>query len=395
MMNGLLHAEWMKCSMLSITKVLHAQSFIESMPNVAISCKKKPVLIASSELILTNCLECRCMSHSEVDANKYACGISGGIRMESFATTPKQYNAIVQEIRNKGFLEIRSNKSKIFGWFALANAAVILSLTIIFQGISPNVFLFLLFLGSIFPLISLFFSKWLAKKAHNIRIIKPGECYSESELQLYRLVESLSERAGLGAVPEVGIYDSEDMNAFATGKSKKDSIVAFSSALLTQMDDPSVAGVAAHEIAHIANGDMLTLALVQSVVNAVILLITLPMNLLKIAALLNENVGVLGYWLISIAKIVATVVLVFLGNLVVKAFSRHREFQADKLAASLVSKDYMIQALSTLKEDTYVPPKEQLAYAAFKINSPAAWMDIFSTHPALDRRIKALEESGL
>lgn len=309
--------------------------------------------------------------------------------------SPKGIDSIVEDVRKKGRFDIQDNKAKIFGWFALTNAAVILTITILTQGeISSGFFLFLLALGSIFPLISLLFSKTLAIKAHAIHLIGEDAFQNNNEERLFRLVESLSTRAGLETMPEVGIYQSEDMNAFATGRSKNDSLVAFSSGLLAKMDDPAVAGVAAHEIAHIANGDMLTLALVQAVVNALILLVTIPLKVVKVIALFSDDVDVWTYWLVSAVKFVATIILVFLGSLVVKFFSRHREFKADKLASELIDKDCMVGALQALKGEVSAPPQEQAAFAAFKINSPSAWLDIFSTHPSLDRRIEALNETA-
>ena len=156
-----------------------------------------------------------------------------------------------------------------------------------------------------------------------------GRFRTEEEGQLFRLVESLARRADLPKTPEVWIYDSDDMNAFATGPSRENSMVAFSTGLLQHMDERGVAAVAAHEIAHIASGDMLTLTFVQRVVNAISMVITSRSGWSRIIALFSEKVGVLMYWLISLVTWLFTAVVLFLGNMVVLAFSRKREYAAD------------------------------------------------------------------
>ena len=266
-----------------------------------------------------------------------------------------------------------------------------MSIVVISGGAAAGMVPYVLLIGAIAPFIMLLMSKWLAKRAHDIRLIDPRQFKSKYEENLYWLVDDLRKRAGLEVPLEVGIYESEDMNAFATGANKKNSMVAFSTGLVEGMDEQGVKGVAAHEIAHIANSDMLILTLVQSVVNSVVLLIALPFRALKIATFFSDRASWVDYLLSTIVHVVVTSVLVFLGNIVVKAFSRQREFRADFLAGELVGKPHMIHALQTLQGDTATAPAMQVAYAAFKINSPPSWSDIFSTHPSLERRIAVLQ----
>lgn len=301
--------------------------------------------------------------------------------------------AVAEKSSGKGSVVITSGTGKIIGWFALANFAVMMSIVIISGGAAAGVVPYILLIGCIAPFIMLFMSKWLAKRAHDIRLIDPNKFQNDREKSLYQLVDTLRAQAGLEVPLEVGIYESDDMNAFATGPGKKSSMLAFSTGLLEQMDDQAVTAVAAHEMAHIANSDMLILTLVQSVVNAVVLLISLPFRALKIATFFSDNASWVDYLLATIVHVLITSVLMFLGNIVVKAFSRQREFRADKLAGMLVGNPYMIHALQILQGETASAPARQVAYAAFKINSPPSWSDIFSTHPSLERRIAALEES--
>lgn len=301
------------------------------------------------------------------------------------------YSAILNKINQKSEPIPNSPIVKSMLWFFAANAAMVLSVSIISGGELVEIVPFLLIWACLFPFISLLFSKILAIRSHRIHIIDPNRFSNTQQESLFRLVSSLSQKAGITNVPAVGIYESSDMNAFATGSSKNNSLIAFSSTLLDHLDEEAIAAVAAHEVAHIANGDMVTMSLLQSVINAIVLLITLPLSVIKIASLFSDNFDILGYWLISIVKFLLASVLLFLGSLVVKAFSRHREFEADKLASQLTDHTYMIHALESLNCDEVSYPSEQKAYAAFKINSPPAWFDIFSTHPSLERRIEALE----
>ncbi len=301
------------------------------------------------------------------------------------------FGPITEQVNASPAILVKLGKAKRLFWFLIANAAIVLSLTLISGGALLGFMPFVLLLGCTFPFITLLLSRWLAKRSHGIQIIQP-DFQSDEQEGLYTLVTSLCKRAGLRIMPEVGIYQSEEMNAFATGRSRNSSLVAFSSGLLESMDERGIAAVAAHEIAHIANGDMVTITLVQSVVNTVVLLCTIPLKLIEWLAFFSDSVSAVAFWITSIIRFLITLLLVFLGSLVVKAFSRRREFQADKLASELLDKDSMIHALESLKHDKPVVMKKQRGYAALKISSPKRFMDLFSTHPSLEKRIFALQK---
>lgn len=226
------------------------------------------------------------------------CADSGGVYID--------FSRKIEMARGKEHLGQRPYFARLLGWFVLINVAVIASLAIVSGGALLAFAPFLLILGAVFPLISLFFSKWSAKKAHHMTIIGEGNFQNTSEESLYALIEILSTRAGINKTPQVGIYESEDMNAFATGMHKNNSLVAFSTGLLAKMDEDSIAAVAAHEIAHVANGDMIIMSIVQSVVNAVVLLVTVPLAVFQFMALFSNEIEIFTYWAISLVKFIIT-----------------------------------------------------------------------------------------
>ncbi len=197
----------------------------------------------------------------------------------------KNFINLTSYIQEKGLLGIKPKAIKTFSWFLLVNAAVAISIIIISGGELLRVIPYFLICGSVFPLINLMFSTTFAKKVHRMTVIREGNFLNSSEEGLYSLVQTLSKRAGLERTPQVAIYESEDYNAFATGMNKKRSLIAFSTSLLSNVNERSIAAVAAHEISHIANGDMLTMTLTQSVINAIVLMVTIPFSLLKSASL--------------------------------------------------------------------------------------------------------------
>ncbi|BCR03555.1 protease HtpX [Desulfuromonas versatilis] len=339
-------------------------------------------------MAIVMCAECE----GEISSKASECPHCGCPASAQQQYDEKNFSEYTKQVSDKGSLGIVGNTAKTLKWFALANEAVIISLAVITQGdVSLGGYAFFLAVGCLVPFISLYFSKPLAKKAHKLVIIQEGAFKSPSEESLYNLVAQLSKRAGLDQMPEVGIYAADDLNAFATGRSRDDSLVAFSSSLLAQMDEKGIAAVAAHEIAHIANGDMLTMSIVQGVVNALVLLVSIPLTAFKWLSFFSDDVDWITFLIISAIKFVVVTIFMFLGNLVVKAFSRKREFEADRLASELLDKDSMVHALKSLEQAPIVFPKAQAEYAAFKICSPEAMLDIFSTHPSLERRIQALE----
>lgn len=234
--------------------------------------------------------------------------------------------------------------------------------------------------------ISLLMSKWMAKMMMGVKVLKPDQSLSVYERNLVDRVHRLSRAAGITKMPEVGIYQSREVNAFATGPSKNNSLVAVSTGLLEEMDDAAVEGVLAHEVAHISNGDMVTMTLLQGVVN------TFVVFLARIAAwiasrFVREDMAPIVHF---IAILIFQLLFSILGSLVVFAYSRHREFHADNGGADLAGKDKMVHALRALKGYTQRINNEQSSVATLKISGKRG-LALFSTHPDLDERIRRLE----
>ena len=189
-------------------------------------------------------------------------------------------------------------------------------------------------------------------------------------------------------MPEVGIYHSPEVNAFATGPSKKRSLVAVSAGLLNEMDDDAVEGVIAHEVAHIANGDMVTMTLLQGIVNTFVVFLARIVAFVVSRFVREELAPIIHF----IAIIVFQLIFSLLGTLVVHAYSRHREFHADKGGADLAGKDKMRHALEMLKaySKRAVAGEEQTAVTTLKINNKGKKSMLFSTHPDIDERIRRL-----
>jgi heat shock protein HtpX len=201
---------------------------------------------------------------------------------------------------------------------------------------------------------------------------------------LYRTVERLSKQAGL-PMPQVGIWDSAEVNAFATGPTRSRSLVAVSTGLLRTMRHNEIEGVLGHELAHVANGDMVTMTLIQGVVNAFVIFIARLLAWVVSSAIKNENLARLASF---VTVIVAQLVLGMLGMLITSAFSRRREFRADAGGAALAGRSNMIAGLERLRSTVELVDNGQPALAAFKIAGiPNA---LFSTHPPLEDRLAAL-----
>ena len=236
--------------------------------------------------------------------------------------------------------------------------------------------------------ISLFISKWMAKMATGAQVIEAPS--NPTERWLMDTVKRQAEKAGIG-MPEVAIYDAPEINAFATGWNRNDSLVAVSTGLLNNMTQEEAEAVLGHEITHVANGDMVTLTLIQGVTNTFVIFLSRVVGFLVDRVLLKNERGYgLGYW---IATIVAQLVLGLLASMIVAWFSRWREFRADAGGASLAGREKMIAALDRLKlnqEQTTLPAQVQ----AFGISGGSGIMALFSSHPPLDVRIAALRETG-
>lgn len=241
--------------------------------------------------------------------------------------------------------------------------------------------------------ISLFLSKWMAKWSMGVQIIDPNT--TDANLRhLLQTVYALSDKAGLPSRPEVGIYNSPEVNAFATGATKNSSLVAVSTGLLNRMDQGQVEGVLGHEVTHIANGDMVTMTLLQGVINAFVMFLARALAFVFSRVLSGsredgrETSSFAYYGIVFVLEMV----FMLLGTLVVAAFSRYREFRADAGGARLASPQKMISALEGLKKVYNIQDKntDQPAYQVLKISSRDGLFRFFASHPPLDERIERL-----
>jgi heat shock protein HtpX len=284
--------------------------------------------------------------------------------------------------------------------FIVTNLAVVLTLTIVlnFLGVGRYVgpggldiralALFCLVWGMGGAFISLQMSRWIAKRATGMKLVD-GHTGNPRADRVYAMIASLTQKAGL-PMPEVGIYDSPEVNAFATGPSKSRALVAVSTGLLGSMRDEEVEGVLAHEVTHISNGDMVTMTLLQGVINAFV------MFLARLIAYVIANRGDSrdrgGYSGGSFMVVmVLQIVLGILGSLITAWFSRQREFRADHGGAMLAGRERMIGALRRLQANHELVDTQHQSLATLKINGTRGWMVFFSTHPPLEVRIAALE----
>jgi heat shock protein HtpX len=295
---------------------------------------------------------------------------------------------------------------KRVGLFIITNLAIMAMVTIVINvfGLEPHLNAYgqnyqsLLIFCAIFgmggALISLQMSRWTAKKFMGVQLIESNGHHSG----LYNTIERLSKAANLPATPEVGIFDSPEVNAFATGPSKSKSLVAVSTGLLNNMTTDEVEGVLAHEIAHIANGDMVTLTLIQGVVN------TFVMFFARIAAFAVQNAlngddeegEGSSFWVNFALVMVFQLVFGLLGSVVVAFFSRYREYRADSGGARLAGREKMIAALKRLDKQfeagAFDKHADNQSVNAMKISSRGSKLAaLLSTHPPLKTRIKALE----
>ncbi len=233
--------------------------------------------------------------------------------------------------------------------------------------------------------ISLQMSRWIAKRAMGIQLID-GRTGNEALDWLYNTVSQQAQQANL-PVPEIGVYESEEVNAFATGPSKKRSLVAVSTGLLRKMERREVAAVTGHEIGHIANGDMVTMTLIQGVINAFVIFFA-RIIAFAVRQALDEKIA----WIASFVVMIALeIVLGILGSLVTAWFSRHREFRADAAGASLAGRENMIGALRRLASNAELVDTGHAALATMKISGKKSWLQAFSTHPPIEARIAALQ----
>jgi heat shock protein HtpX len=286
--------------------------------------------------------------------------------------------------------------------FLLTNLAVIAvaSITLSLLGVGSyleqgnnlnlnNLLAFCLVFGMAGSFISLLISKWMAKRSMGVQVIDQPQ--NASEQWLYSTVKELADKAGIG-MPEVGIFHSDAPNAFATGWNKNNALVAVSTGLLQRMNKDEVAAVLGHEIGHVANGDMVTLALIQGVVNAFVMFFARIIgNFVDKAVFKNEDGPGIAFY---ITTFVAEMVLGILASTIVAWFSRRREYRADEAGAALTSNAAMASALMRLKE-TYDQPSELSGeLVAFGIRGEGKLSALFSSHPPLDDRIAALQNAA-
>lgn len=238
-------------------------------------------------------------------------------------------------------------------------------------------------------LISLAISKWMALRSTGAVVI--SEPRNEEERWLLRTVERQAQAAGIG-MPEVAIYQAPDLNAFATGMNRNHALVAVSSGLLRGMSRDEVEAVLAHEVSHVANGDMITLTLIQGIVNTFVIFLARVIGYAVDAALRrgsdNHGPGI-GYYL---ASFVAEMVLGVVASIIVMWFSRQREFRADAGGASLAGREKMIAALQRLQQ-AHTPSSLPNEMAAFGIAN-GGMTRLFMSHPPLEVRIAALRGAG-
>lgn len=234
--------------------------------------------------------------------------------------------------------------------------------------------------------ISLAISKWMAKRSTGAEVITQPR--SEAEQWLVNTVRRQAQQAGIG-MPEVAIYNAPDMNAFATGMSRNNALVAVSTGLLHGMGRDEVEAVLAHEVSHVANGDMVTLTLIQGVVNTFVIFLSRVIGYAVDSFLRrdSEHSGPgIGYW---VASIVAELVLGVLASIIVMWFSRQREFRADDGGAALAGRGKMVAALQRLQQ-AHVPAQLPNEMAAFGIADGRSLARLFMSHPPLEERIAAL-----
>ncbi len=283
--------------------------------------------------------------------------------------------------------------------FLITNLAVMLLLGIIVklfgvetylagQGVGMNLNALLIMAG-VFgmggSIISLLISKWTAKRMMGLQVIEQPR--DGAETWLLDTVTRQAQEAGIG-VPEVAIYDSPDLNAFATGANRNHALVAVSTGLLQRMRREEVEAVLGHEMSHVANGDMVTLALIQGVVNTFVFFLSRVIGqLVDRAVFRNERGHGPAFW---ITTIIAQMVLGVLAMIIVMWFSRWREFRADSGGAKLAGRDKMIRALERLGASVQQQPMPEQLQAFGIAGKPSGLARLFMSHPPIEERVAAL-----
>jgi heat shock protein HtpX len=287
--------------------------------------------------------------------------------------------------------------------FVMTNIAIMVMVSILmavlgslgvfdFAGAQGTVMIYCLIWGMGASIVSLLLSRWIAKRSMGVRLID-GRTGNADLDWLYNKVGQLTQQANL-PMPEVGIYDSPEVNAFATGPSRSRSLVAVSSGLFRAMGKQEIEGVLAHEVTHIANGDMVTMTLIQGVVNAFVLYLSHIVAVIARQALSprdERGPSFLGVIVGQLVFIAAQIAFGLIGSMITAWFSRAREFRADGGGASLAGRGNMIAALRRLQSFKDAVDTSNRQMATLKIAGGKSLMMLLATHPPLEARIAALE----
>lgn len=325
-----------------------------------------------------------------------------GIKSLTGALMKKDEKLVTSDSEIQKFKKL--SNGTFFKWFALINIALIITFSML-TGLSYRLYVFIFTIGVIAPVCMLFFSKHFATKVHELIFIMPNHYRMPQEKFLYDTIKELSIKASLPKIPEVAYYISPDMNAFATGYSRSNALVAFSATLIDEMTEDQLRAVAAHEIAHIANLDMIGTTLIQGMINSIYYVISTPIRMVISIHRRTHNLIVevrpahqghdplphLTNWLLVWIHRIFSKIIFVLGDLLANLYSRKREYRADEMASLLVGPESMISALSKLRMEVFRPPPSQIAYSAFKISNARAFHELFSTHPLVEKRILAIE----
>jgi heat shock protein HtpX len=293
--------------------------------------------------------------------------------------------------------------AKRIGLFLVMNLLVVLTISVITAvlGLRPylhragidygQLMAFCLVWGMGGAFVSLAMSRVMAKYAMGVQLVDEQTPNAEAQA-LRATVRRLADKLGL-PMPEVGIYDSPDLNAFATGPTRSRALVAVSSGLLRRMDRTEIEGVLGHELSHVANGDMVTMTLLQGVVNAFVMFLARALAWAIVQGnRRDDREGQGSYMMMYVVQMVLEVGLMFLGMMLVAWFSRWREFRADAGSAQVAGREPMVRALRALARDTGTVEQVggETAVAAFRISNPGGIGRLFATHPPLEQRIERL-----
>jgi heat shock protein HtpX len=280
--------------------------------------------------------------------------------------------------------------------FLLTNIAVVATISVVLSvlGVRPGdgmgplaIFCFIWGMGGAF--ISLGISRWMAKRAMGVQLVSGNTGNADADW-LYRTVERLAQQANL-PMPEVGIYNSPEVNAFATGPSKKRSLVAVSTGILQSMKRNELEAVLGHEMSHVANGDMVTMTLLQGIMNSFVMFAA---RIIASVVTSNSRDERGSNGLYFIVRFACEIILGLLGSMITAWFSRYREFRADAGGARLAGSENMVAALQRLAEGRQIVDNRAPALATFKISGAKGMMELFSTHPPLEVRIQALRQAS-